>query len=189
MYDSNKNVTRRRVVAATVTTLLGASLAGCSGGSNSGDGGSSGETESGSSSDGSSSESGNDDASGESSGSSSDGSNPSFGGWFEDVSNFDGVVDETGSGEVTVTVGSSANGGNFGFGPAAVRVDTGTTVVWEWNGKGGSHNVAADAGVFESELVSEDGHTFSHTFEETGTVRYACTPHETVGMKGAVVVE
>jgi halocyanin-like protein len=190
MFDSTQNATRRRVLEATATTLLGASLAGCSAGGSSADGGSSGESGSGGSSGGSSDESGSGDSSGGSSDESgSGGSDPDFGGWFEGVSNFDGVVDETGSSEVTVTVGSSANGGNFGFDPAAVRVDAGTTVVWEWNGKGGSHNVAAEDGSFESELVDEEGHTFSHTFEEAGTVKYACTPHETVGMKGAVVVE
>jgi halocyanin-like protein len=175
MFDSNQNATRRRVLEATATTLLGASLAGCSGGGGSGDDGSSGESGSGGSADGSS-------------GGSSGGSDPDFDGWFEGVSNFDGVVDETGSSEVTVTVGSEANGGNFGFDPAAVRVDAGTTVVWEWNGEGGSHNVAAEDGSLESELVAEEGHTFSHTVQEAETVKYACTPHETVGMKGAVVV-
>lgn len=182
MFDSTQNATRRRVLKTTATALAGVSLAGCSGGGGSSDGGSSGDGGSGGSSGGSSSSSGD-------SGSSSGGSSPDFGGWFDGVGNFDGVVDETGSSEVTVTVGSSANGGNFGFGPAAVRVDAGTTVVWEWNGEGGSHNVAADDGAFESELVSEEGHTFSHTFEESGTAKYVCTPHESVGMKGAVVVE
>jgi len=109
--------------------------------------------------------------------------------WFAQTSNYDGVVDKTGSSTVTVTVGAQANGGAFGFGPAAVRVDPGTTVVWEWSGKGGSHNVAAADGSFESELAGSSGHTFEHTFEEAGTYRYACTPHETLGMKGAVVVE
>jgi halocyanin-like protein len=108
--------------------------------------------------------------------------------WFSNVSNYDGVVDRTGAAEVTVRVGVEANGGGFGFGPAAVRVDPGTTVVWEWTGKGGSHNVVADDGGFASELVAEAGHTYSRTVEETGVVRYVCEPHAGVGMKGAVVV-
>jgi halocyanin-like protein len=188
MFDSNQNATRRRVLEATATTLLGVSLAGCSSGGGSGDGGSSDGSGSGGSADGSSDGSSGESGSGGSADGSSGGSDPDFDGWFEGVSNFDGVVDETGSNEVTVTVGSEANGGNFGFDPAAVRVDAGTTVVWEWNGEGGSHNVAAEDGSFESELVAEEGHTFSHDFEEAGTVKYACTPHETVGMRGAVVV-
>ncbi|MCD2199726.1 halocyanin domain-containing protein [Halobacterium sp. KA-4] len=106
--------------------------------------------------------------------------------WFEGVSNYDGVVDKTGQSEVTVEVGVEANNGPYGFGPAAIRVDPGTTVTWEW--VEGSHNVAAEDGSFESELTNETGFTFTQTFQEEGVTRYACTPHKTMGMKGAVVV-
>ncbi len=112
-----------------------------------------------------------------------------FDGWFDNVDNYDGVVDRTGEEEITVQVGSQANGGGFGFGPAAVAVSPGTTVVWEWTGEGGSHDVQADDGSFASEMVGDAGHTFSHTFDETGTTKYYCMPHKTMGMKGAVVVE
>jgi halocyanin-like protein len=113
---------------------------------------------------------------------------PSFDGWLSDVTNYDGVVDETGAEEVTVEVGVEANGGGFGFGPAAVQVDPGTTVVWEWTGGGGQHNVVAQSGDFESDLVGDDGFTFEHTFEEKGVTRYYCQPHQSLGMKGVVVV-
>jgi len=111
-----------------------------------------------------------------------------LGEWFSDVSNFDGVVDETGTDEVTVEVGVQGNNGAFGFGPAAVRVDPGTTVVWEWTGEGTPHNVVAEDGSYESEMVSEAGATFSHTFESAGVSKYACVPHKAMGMKGAVIV-
>ncbi|MFC7068732.1 halocyanin domain-containing protein [Halobaculum lipolyticum] len=111
-----------------------------------------------------------------------------FGGWFDGVANYDGVVDRTGQSEVTVEVGVENGDGPYGFGPAAIRVDPGTTVTWEWNGQGGSHNVVAEDGSFESELVAEAGHTFSHTFESEGQFTYYCQPHEALGMKGAVVV-
>jgi len=111
-------------------------------------------------------------------------------GWFGDVDNYDGtVVDTTGRGEVAVTVGAEGNGGAFAFDPPAVRVAVGTTVVWEWTGDGGQHNVVDEDGGFESDLTAEEGHTFERTFEEPGTYRYACTPHRGVGMKGAIVVE
>ncbi|SDM94650.1 halocyanin domain-containing protein [Halogranum gelatinilyticum] len=125
---------------------------------------------------------------GEAAGESSGSSGPGFDGWFDNVDNFDGVVDETGQSEVTVTVGAEGNNGAFAFDPPAIRVDPGTTVVWEWTGGGGSHNVVAEDGSFESELVGESGHTFSHTFESEGTTKYACVPHKPMGMKGAVVV-
>jgi halocyanin-like protein len=114
---------------------------------------------------------------------------PSFGGWLSDVTNYSEVVDQTGNSEVTVEVGVDANGGAFGFGPAAVQVDPGTTVVWEWNGAGGQHNVVAESGgEFESETVTEAGFTFEQTFEEEGVVQYYCQPHRSLGMKGVVVV-
>jgi halocyanin-like protein len=120
-----------------------------------------------------------------------EGSGVDFDGWFEDVSNFDGVVDRRGQSEVTVEVGAQGNGGAFAFGPAAIRVDPGTTVIWEWTGEGGGHNVVAEEGTdyaYESDLVSEAGFTFEHTFEQEGISKYYCTPHRSLGMKGAVVV-
>jgi halocyanin-like protein len=112
-----------------------------------------------------------------------------FDGWFDDVSNYDGVVSERAADEVEITVGATGNGGNFGFAPAAVRVSTGTTVVWRWNGKGSIHNVVAESGRFESELTARAGATFEHAFDTAGTYRYYCDPHRRSGMKGVVVVE
>ncbi len=113
-----------------------------------------------------------------------------FDGWFDDVSNYDGVVDLTDEDQVTVDVGSQANGGALGFGPPAIRVSPGTTVTWEWTGEGGGHNVVAEEGTFSSgeEFVSEAGYTYEYTFEEAVTHLYVCVPHEALGMKGAVVV-
>ncbi|MFC7157455.1 halocyanin domain-containing protein [Halomarina halobia] len=108
--------------------------------------------------------------------------------WFEGVENYDGVADRQGEDRVTVTVGAEGNGGAFAFEPAAVRVDPGTTVVWEWSGEGGAHNVAADDGAYESDLLSRAGATYALTFDGRGVSRYVCAPHEAAGMKGAVVV-
>jgi len=111
-----------------------------------------------------------------------------LGTWFSNVSNFDGVVDERGQTEVTIKVGAPGNGGRFAFEPAAVRVDPGTEIVWEWTGEGGTHDVAAEDDSFGSELQGNAGDTFTHSFENEGITTYACTPHKTMGMKGAVVV-
>lgn len=110
--------------------------------------------------------------------------------WLDNVGNHDGsVIDRRGQNEVSVMTGTEGNGGNFGFDPVLIRIDTGTTVTWEWTGKGGSHNVVAESGSdFESELVSEEGFTFEQTFESPGDVTYFCTPHRGVGMKGALIV-
>lgn len=171
---SNELMISRRTVLTATGAIATVGLAGCTGGSGGSDGGGSGGDEGGE----------------EATDSPTEGSSsPDFDGWFDNVDNYDGVVDRTGTSEVTVAVGAEGNGGNFAFEPAAVRVSTGTTVVWEWTGKGSSHNVVAEDGAFESELTDEEGFTFEQTFESAGMIKYACTPHKSVGMKGAVVVE
>lgn len=110
-----------------------------------------------------------------------------FDGWFDDVDNYDGVHDRTGQEAVTVTNGTGT--ANMRYDPAAILVDAGTTVTWEWTGLGGSHDVTHEDGAFESGLKSAEGDTFSHAFEEAGTYLYYCTPHRTNGQKGAVIVE
>ncbi len=154
------SATRRHVLAATGLAIGAGALAGCTSG-NSGNGGGNG---------------GN-----------GNGGAEEFDGWFDGVSNYDGVDDETGSGEVAVEVGAGSDG--LLFAPPAVRVDAGTTVVWEWTGAGGAHNVVDEGGAFESELKGDAGATFEYTFEEAGTYTYYCNPHQAQGMKGVVVVE
>jgi len=111
--------------------------------------------------------------------------------WLSDVGNYDGVVDETGSGSVTVQVGVDANGGPYGFGPAAVRVDPGTEVTFEWASN--THNVVVEsqpenADWSGQEEINNEGYTYSNTFETEGVYQYFCGPHRSMGMKGAVVV-
>ncbi len=112
--------------------------------------------------------------------------------WLSDTGNYDGtVLDMTGQAEVTIDVGASGNAGNLSFGPAAVRIDPGTTVTWEWTGNGGPHNVLAEAGPADldsGQAVPDAGTTYEHTFETEGVTTYYCGPHRTAGMKGAVVV-
>ncbi|WP_435079602.1 halocyanin domain-containing protein [Halococcus sp. AFM35] len=110
------------------------------------------------------------------------------GGWFDGVGNYEGVVDKTGQSQIEVAVGAKGNRGNFAFSPPAIRVNPGTTVTWRWTGDGGAHNVVAENGAFESKIASEAGHTFTHTFEKKGAVKYACVPHRSMGMRGAVLV-
>ncbi|MDS0300303.1 halocyanin domain-containing protein [Halogeometricum sp. S1BR25-6] len=114
-----------------------------------------------------------------------------FDGFFENVSNYDGVVDETGQDSVTVTVGSEINSGPYGFSPAAVRVSPGTTVTFEWVSD--THNVVPTA---QPEGANWEGHpeivnegaTYTYTFDTSGTYTYVCEPHRSMGMKGAIVV-
>lgn len=113
-----------------------------------------------------------------------------YDGWLEDVENYDGTHDYRGQDEVTVEVGAGDTG--LLFAPAAILIDPGTTVVWEWTGQGGAHNVVADDETFDSgETVDEEGYTFEYTFEDASegdTFNYLCVPHETVGMKGSIAI-
>lgn len=111
--------------------------------------------------------------------------NPEYGDWFDDVNNYDGTVDARGEDEIVVAVG--ANGG-LAFDPVAILIEPGTTVVWEWTGDGGQHDVVHVDDAFESDLIGEVGHTFEHTFGESGIYRYVCSPHRQAGMKGAIAV-
>jgi halocyanin-like protein len=107
------------------------------------------------------------------------------------TSNYDGVDDQTGQSSVTVEVGADGNGGSFAFGPAAVRVDPGTTVTFEWVSD--THNVLVEsqpdgAGWQGHEPIENTGFSFEHTFDTEGIYKYYCQPHLSVGMKAAVVV-
>lgn len=165
MEENEIAMNRRTIVKTSMMAVVGGSLAGCAGSSNS---------------DPSSSGGGN---------GANSGPKENFDGWMEDVPNYDGVMDLTDQGEVTVETGTQTGAGPYGFGPAAIRVSTGTNVVWEWTGEGSPHNVVDDGGSFESDLLSEDGATFEHEFANEGTFKYYCAPHKSMGMKGVVVVE
>jgi len=120
------------------------------------------------------------------------GTQADFEGYLDGVDG--GYEDHRGEDEVTVEVGASGNGGNLAFSPAGIWVDEGTTVVWEWTGEGGAHNVVANAeapfepshDVDSGEAVEEG--SYEYTFEEPGRTAYVCEPHRSLNMFGAVAV-
>ena len=67
------------------------------------------------------------------------------------------------------------------FEPDEIVVAAGTEVTWEWQGESEHDVVGPD---FESPLQASG--IFTHTFEESGTYTFACTPHG--GMTGTVHV-
>jgi len=115
---------------------------------------------------------------------------PDYGTWFSNVDNYGGeTADATGQDEVTITVGAEGNGGAFAFDPPAVHVDAGATLVFEWTGEGGAHNVAGqDDALNSGDPVAEAGVNYEESIDEDGIYEYECTPHAGQGMKGAVVV-
>ncbi|MFW6434942.1 MAG: halocyanin domain-containing protein [Halovenus sp.] len=101
------------------------------------------------------------------------------------------VVDNTGQDSVTVIVGAGDDG--LAFDPPAMQIDSGTTIVWEWSGEGGAHNVipAEDSEITEfgqEETTDEEGYTVEDTLEEEGLGLYLCDPHRSAGMHGGFIV-
>ena len=167
------NLSRRRYLAGTGAALTIGTLAGCSGGGDGGDGSDGGD--------------GGDGGGGEA----VDDVPSEIDDYLSEARMYEGtIMDFTGQDEVTVEVGAGDVG--FAFSPAAIRIDPGTTVVWEWTGNGGAHNVASVEGSesdFDSgDSVSEEGHTFEQSFDNTGIQLYQCTPHQANGMLGAIEV-
>lgn len=105
------------------------------------------------------------------------------------------VGDPTDTAEVAMV--TTDNGDHFE--PHVARVNVGGTVTFV--NESGSHSATAyhpnndqpqlvpdGAAAWDSGLLSEEGATFEHTFETEGVYHYYCTPHETVGMIGSVIV-
>lgn len=110
--------------------------------------------------------------------------------YLSDARNYDGrIIDARGNEDAEVMVG--AGEGGLAFDPAAVRIDSGTTVLWEWSGQGGIHNVVSveeSHEEFQSDRQSSEGATFTHSFDAGGIALYECNPHAGQGMQGAIEV-
>ncbi|HEX8002403.1 MAG TPA: plastocyanin/azurin family copper-binding protein [Mycobacteriales bacterium] len=82
-----------------------------------------------------------------------------------------------------------ATGGNV-FTPAAVTIDPGDTVTWQYAG-GFGHTVTSTSGGWSKDTsLGPPAATFqtSYLFDQPGTYTYVCKTHESVGMKGTVTV-
>ncbi|MBT8304815.1 MAG: T9SS type A sorting domain-containing protein [Bacteroidia bacterium] len=69
-------------------------------------------------------------------------------------------------------------------------IEVGDTIIWEWVGDGGSHNVVSTGGPesFDSgSTISTPGNTFSHTFTLLGDTSFECEPHSG-NMNGIITV-
>lgn len=107
---------------------------------------------------------------------------------LEDANNYDGEFEDLiGEDVVTVTVTTD----NFNsFDPAAIEIDQGTTVIWEW--EDGGHSVTQEPLGEQEQLfdsgVLNDGADYEYTFDEAGDYAYKCTPHWLQGHLGGVRV-
>jgi plastocyanin len=65
---------------------------------------------------------------------------------------------------------------NFAFMPAIITVKAGTTVTWT-NMDEEPHTVTDGADGIKSQVLGNQGSTFSYTFTKTGTFSYNCSIH------------
>jgi plastocyanin len=108
---------------------------------------------------------------------------------------------ETGGSGDSSTVMMVTEGSEYYFDPIGLFVESGETVTFEI--QSGSHSATAykegtssasvtripdGAETFNSETLSEQGATYEHTFETTGTYDYFCIPHKSLGMVARIVV-
>jgi halocyanin-like protein len=110
--------------------------------------------------------------------------------WLEGY-DYDGTLtDKTGRDTVTIEVGARGNDGYYSFDPIAVRVSAGTEIVFEWSGRGGSHDVTwEDGNLDDLALAGSADHSASVTVTEPGDYRYLCRNHRPGSGRGAIVVE
>ena len=118
---------------------------------------------------------------------------PAFGSFLDDANLYseESIVDARGEDSVAVDVGAGSDG--YAFDPPAIWISPGTTIVWEWTGEGGAHNVKANEGPagFDSGSAEEGSdvtYEYEVTEEDAGITTYYCAPHESLGMKGGVAV-
>ncbi len=111
-----------------------------------------------------------------------------------DANLYDGtIVDMTDVAEITIAVGAGEDG--LAYDPPAAKISVDTTVIWEWTGRGGRHNVISESQIgsdFEfssGDLIGDAGHTWSYTFEESGVAVYYCQAHRAVGHHGGLIIE
>ena len=117
---------------------------------------------------------------------------PVFGSYLSNANGYseEGTQDARGEDEVSVAVGADDG---YAFDPATIWVSPGTTIVWEWTGEGGAHNVKPNEGPagFDSGSAEEGSdviYEYEVTEEDAGITTYYCAPHESQGMKGGVAV-
>ncbi|MCE8017106.1 plastocyanin [Halomonas sp. MCCC 1A17488] len=76
---------------------------------------------------------------------------------------------------------------DYGFHPAELEVEVGTTVRWANVEKRTSHDVYFHEEDLGSERLFPE-ENWERTFDEPGTYPYHCRPHESRDMEGVVVV-
>jgi plastocyanin len=93
------------------------------------------------------------------------------------------VACSSGSSDTTTTVTDApVTGGtdviikDFAFGPDALAISVGDTVLWTNDNSSPTHTSTSEDGLWDSGDIPT-GSRFEHTFDEAGTFAYICTIH------------
>lgn len=117
----------------------------------------------------------------------------------EEAHGHDLVSEPKASREVVVNTARTEDSTEYHFDPHVTWVEIGGTVTWRL--ESGIHTATAyhpgndqprlvpeGSEAWDSGMLSEEGETFSHTFETEGVYHYLCLPHEQFGMIATVIV-
>jgi plastocyanin len=75
----------------------------------------------------------------------------------------------------------------YHFKPDKITIKPGTTVEWINTGKI-AHTVTDENAAWDSGSL-KPGEKFSHRFDQKGTFKYICVPHEEAEMTGTIIVK
>lgn len=75
----------------------------------------------------------------------------------------------------------------YHFKPDKITIEPGTTVEWINTAKM-SHTVTDENAAWDSGSL-KPGEKFSHRFDQKGTFKYICIPHEEAQMTGTIIVK
>jgi plastocyanin len=77
---------------------------------------------------------------------------------------------EVQKGDVSVSIA------NFAFAPDIIKITKGSTITWTNNDTAQHSVISSDGNVLSSKPLAS-GETYSHTFNEVGTISYHCGVH------------
>ncbi|MFC7223359.1 plastocyanin/azurin family copper-binding protein [Halalkalicoccus sp. GCM10025322] len=101
-----------------------------------------------------------------------------------------------------LTVDMVTNGEDYYFDPIGLHIESGMMITFR--NESGSHSSTAyeesnpsaeetripdGADTWDSGTLNEEGATFEHIFETTGTYDYFCLPHKSLEMVGRIIVD
>lgn len=118
--------------------------------------------------------------------------------YMTDAINYDNILSNRTKGNIVSIAVGRGNDEGLGYLPAAIRVTTGTKIIWEWSGEQQREhdvtfvdvpeNASTTSDLSSGEPTDEEGKRHELSLDEEGIYLYESSPHSEDGMKGAVFV-